>query len=545
MGPLSQVSAWLMTNHRPHGHRGQRLAPAHHTERGPPRRDGEGLSPSHDRPGGDPCSNGCSGGASPRSTNNMATIRPTPVRSWMPTSAHSSSSPRSLAWSGIARTSPSTPGVRRGSWGPRPRTAGPARNFGDHVMAEASGAQVDPDAARAILEGDESAMPPDVALAYRFAKATIAHEPEADGFREEIVAKWGRRGLVSLAFRDHGVAALSDGQIRPRARPGVYAGEGPAGRSSTWPGRRWRDGGRRRRLRSPPAPPHGPGLPDARLGRRGGGRRPGRLPPLARRRAVGRRRPASLPVPDHDLGSASTGLKSARVRREHYVGPWLPEPVVEDEPADDPLDLSMTLMLALERLSPLERAAFLLHDVFDVDYDEVARALDRTPAACRQLALRAREHVRESRPRFPVDPEEWARIAPRPSATAAVTGDASGPNPPARRGRRPPGRRRRQAASPPSPRSSDERKCHASSSGSPARSTRRLSTDLPSGADQRPAGLCRRGARRLNPHDLARHPRRPSRRDLHRAKPRQAPSLGPIVRPLDPPHRADYAVRRS
>lgn len=117
-------------------------------------------------------------------------------------------------------------------------------------------------------------------------------------------------------------------------------------------------------------------------------------------------------------------LKSARARRESYVGPWLPEPVVEDAPSDDPLDLSMTLMLALERLSPLERAAFLLHDVFDVDYDEVARALGRNSAACRQLAARAREHVRESRPRFPVEPEEGARIASA-FLDAARTGDAA------------------------------------------------------------------------------------------------------------------------
>ena len=74
-------------------------------------------------------------------------------------------------------------------------------------------------------------------------------------------------------------------------------------------------------------------------------------------------------------------LKSARVRREHYVGPWLPEPVLDEAPfaADDSAhDLSMTLMLALERLSPLERAAFLLHDVFDVDFPEVAQALGRS-----------------------------------------------------------------------------------------------------------------------------------------------------------------------
>ncbi len=74
---------------------------------------------------------------------------------------------------------------------------GPCTQLGI-TMAEREG--VEPDVLRALLEGDESAMPPDVALAFRFARATIAHDPEADGFREEIVERWGKRGLVSLAF---------------------------------------------------------------------------------------------------------------------------------------------------------------------------------------------------------------------------------------------------------------------------------------------------------------------------------------------------------
>lgn len=90
-------------------------------------------------------------------------------------------------------------------------------------------------------------------------------------------------------------------------------------------------------------------------------------------------------------------LKSAHRRREVYVGPWLPEPVVEDEIDED---VTLPLLFALERLSPLERAAFLLHDVFDVGFDEVAETLGRDPAACRQLAKRARAHVRQARPRF-------------------------------------------------------------------------------------------------------------------------------------------------
>jgi RNA polymerase sigma-70 factor, ECF subfamily len=97
-------------------------------------------------------------------------------------------------------------------------------------------------------------------------------------------------------------------------------------------------------------------------------------------------------------------LKSARARREEYVGPWLPEPVLDttalapDAQTELAEDLSIALLLALDRLSPLERAAFLLHDVFDCSFSEVASALDRSEATCRQLASRARTHVREARP---------------------------------------------------------------------------------------------------------------------------------------------------
>jgi RNA polymerase sigma-70 factor (ECF subfamily) len=101
-------------------------------------------------------------------------------------------------------------------------------------------------------------------------------------------------------------------------------------------------------------------------------------------------------------------LKSARVRREEYFGPWLPDPVVEPEVVED---VTLPLMLALERLSPLERAAFLLHDVFGESFDEVAESLGREPAACRQLANRARDHVRAERPRFPVERSHGLEIA--------------------------------------------------------------------------------------------------------------------------------------
>lgn len=102
-------------------------------------------------------------------------------------------------------------------------------------------------------------------------------------------------------------------------------------------------------------------------------------------------------------------LKSSRIQREQYIGPWLPEPWVDPEDAPD--DITLPLMLAMERLSPLERAAFLLHDVFELDFKEVGEAIGRESAAARQLASRARGHVQDARPRFPVPQDEQQRIA--------------------------------------------------------------------------------------------------------------------------------------
>jgi RNA polymerase sigma-70 factor (ECF subfamily) len=101
-------------------------------------------------------------------------------------------------------------------------------------------------------------------------------------------------------------------------------------------------------------------------------------------------------------------IKSARHQRETYIGPWLPDPLVEEEEEDD---VTLPLMLALERLSPLERAAFLLHDVFGVAFEEVAKTIDRDPAATRQLAARARTHVRDARPRYKLEKEQGLQIA--------------------------------------------------------------------------------------------------------------------------------------
>lgn len=104
-------------------------------------------------------------------------------------------------------------------------------------------------------------------------------------------------------------------------------------------------------------------------------------------------------------------MKSARHRRESYVGAWLPEPLLDDGEAASADDLTLTLMIALERLSPLERAAFLLHDIFGVAMDDVATTLGRDAAAVRQLAARARRHVRDARPRYPIAQAEADRIA--------------------------------------------------------------------------------------------------------------------------------------
>jgi RNA polymerase sigma-70 factor (ECF subfamily) len=123
-------------------------------------------------------------------------------------------------------------------------------------------------------------------------------------------------------------------------------------------------------------------------------------------------------------------LKSARVQRETYVGPWLPEPVFDAEGLSPEAateladDLSFALMLALDRLSPLERAAFLLHDVFDIQFSEVARMIDRTEAACRQLATRARRAVRDARPAPSATPDNHARLLSAFSE-AVASGDVS------------------------------------------------------------------------------------------------------------------------
>jgi RNA polymerase sigma-70 factor, ECF subfamily len=125
-------------------------------------------------------------------------------------------------------------------------------------------------------------------------------------------------------------------------------------------------------------------------------------------------------------------LRSARARRETYSGQWLPEPLLTDEGEGDPAalaeqadSLSMAFLLLLERLTPAERAVFLLHDVFGYGYDEVAGIVGRSEANCRQIALRARRHVEAEKPRFAASKHDRDELAARFFA-AAGEGDVDG-----------------------------------------------------------------------------------------------------------------------
>lgn len=124
-------------------------------------------------------------------------------------------------------------------------------------------------------------------------------------------------------------------------------------------------------------------------------------------------------------------LTSARRKREEYIGPWLPEPLITDE-NQDPMrniqmadSLSMAFMILLEALSPLERAVFLLREVFDYEYEEIARMIGKTEANCRQMVSRARLHIRERRPRFDVSVDMQSRLTGQ-FMQACASGDLGG-----------------------------------------------------------------------------------------------------------------------
>jgi RNA polymerase sigma-70 factor (ECF subfamily) len=127
-------------------------------------------------------------------------------------------------------------------------------------------------------------------------------------------------------------------------------------------------------------------------------------------------------------------LKSAQAQRENYVGPWLPEPIMTGDSASllSPLrqitereSISMAFLVLLESLSPLERAVFLLREVFDYEYAEITQITGRDEAACRQLFSRAKKHISDHRPRFPASPEAHAKMVGR-FMEACLAGDMDG-----------------------------------------------------------------------------------------------------------------------
>src|SRR5262245_21582488 len=127
-------------------------------------------------------------------------------------------------------------------------------------------------------------------------------------------------------------------------------------------------------------------------------------------------------------------LKSAQARRENYIGPWLPEPIITSDGGSllsplrqmsDRESISMAFLVLLESLSPLERAVFLLREVFDYEYADIAQITGRNEAACRQLFSRAKKHISAHRPRFPASPESHAKMVGR-FMEACVTGDMDG-----------------------------------------------------------------------------------------------------------------------
>src|SRR3954471_24813961 len=144
-----------------------------------------------------------------------------------------------------------------------------------------------------------------------------------------------------------------------------------------------------------------------------------------------------IEVPEAWLVSVTTRLaidhlRSARVRRETYVGQWLPEPLLTDSAAPDPAagaaesdSLSMAFLLVLERLSPVERAVFLLHDVFGYEFTDIGPIVGKSPENCRQVAVRARRHVNEQRPRFEASRQQRDRLADR-FVAALSQGDVDG-----------------------------------------------------------------------------------------------------------------------
>ena len=241
-----------------------------------------------------------------------------------------------------------------------------------------------------------------------------------------------------------------------------------------------------RALRGAPDPPAGGGLPDARLAERGRRRRAGSLAttqPLRRERG---REPRRLADDGRRARSALDMLRSRDVRREEPLGVRLPDPIVDRADGTDPEhealladSVGLALLVVLETLTPAERLAFVLHDMFAVPFDEIAPIVDRSPAAPRQLASRARRRVRAERtvPDADLTPARGRRGVPRRGARRGLRRAARG----ARPGRRAAGRLRSAGRSAGGPRGRSSRRSGGGLFAASAYACGRRSSTAPSG----------------------------------------------------------------
>ena len=314
---------------------------------------------------------------------------------------------------GRRREAPAVALAAAGIVGTLAEDCGPCTQIGVDIATKAG---VDPAILRAILAGDEAGMGPDAALAYRFAHASLAREVErADPLRDEIVRRWGQEARRWPAWPETTAPDCPRRRRPPRPWPGLFEGSGGR-RAGAVPARGIAGGmteapdleafeAQRPRLTR---------LAYRMLGSLAEAVAPGPPAALARPWPTIARRSRRRSIPGVTTRLCIDRLRAAAAARKAYRGPWLPEPLIEDI-ATDPLeraeDVSVAFLLALERLSPLERAVFLLHEAFDADYAQIAQTLGRSQAACRQLAARARSHVQDARPRFQVSDADAAKLA--------------------------------------------------------------------------------------------------------------------------------------
>ncbi len=274
----------------------------------------------------------------------------------------------------------------------------------------------------ALLSG--APAPADAQLAFDYARSLLLGSDTLDGLREDVVKHWGDEGLVALTFapmaaRNYPVPARARRLGGDRREPGAESGMTDE-RLAIFEAQR----------------SHLLGIAYRMLGEMGAAEDIAQEAWLRWNRAMGE----EIVDPRAWLSAVTVrlsldALRKARARRESYVGPWLPEPILPDDmralAADAPAaraelasDLSLALLHVLERLSPEERAALILHDAFDCDYAAIAQMLERNEAACRKLVSRARERVKGARPQRTVS-DEAHRALVASFLAAAASADTS------------------------------------------------------------------------------------------------------------------------